>query len=109
MKLTESTLRRIIKEELNKVLNQDEKEKEKNEEKRNFIYNLLDNTDKIGSWKYIRQSFVDATNPNGKTKNISYPNWQPQDFQDVIDVLDNKPENKEKIKGIYKRLDMTPL
>ena len=98
MKLTESMLRKIIKEELKKVLNEEKTP-------RDIINHFLDDIDKMASWKHIRQSFVDAA--KGGT-NINYPNWQRQDFQDVIDVLDNKPENKDKIQGIYKRLGMTP-
>jgi len=100
MKLTESTLRRIIKEELNKVLNEEKTP-------RDIINHFLDDPYKMASWKHIRQSFVDAAKAKGGT-NINYPDWQPQDFQDVIDVLDNKPENKDKIQSIYKRLGMTP-
>lgn len=94
MRITESTLRRIIKEELQNVLNE---EKTPIQVIDDFRYVKDKN-----AWSHARQSFVDAA--KGGT-NINYSGWKPEDFQDVIDVLDNKPENKEKIKGILKRLD----
>jgi len=99
MRITESTLRKIVKEELQSVLNEEKTP-------RDIINYFLDDIDKMASWKHMRQSFVDAA--KGETTNINYPGWKSEDFQDVIDVLDNKPENREKIKGIYKRLGMTP-
>ena len=94
MRITESTLRRIIKEELQNVLNE---EKTPIQVIDDFRYVKDKN-----AWLAARESFEKAA--KGET-NINYKNWQRQDFQDVIDVLDDKPENKEKIKGILKRLD----
>ena len=82
MKLTESTLRRIIKEELQKVLNETRTP--------DHVIDDFKYVKDKNAWPAARESFEKAA--KGEVQqwwiNQNYPGWKKEDFQKVLNVLD---------------------